>query len=226
MSKNYQDEKDIVIAIDGPSGTGKSTIAKLLADRLDCLYVDTGAMYRAVALLAKDQGVSTEDREALVRIAEEMELEYLNDSSGSRVLLQGKDVTEELRIPGVGEAASQLSRHPEVRSVLVDKQRQMGQQGRVVMEGRDIGTVVLPDADLKLFLDADSEERARRRHMQLKNKGIDVPVEGLSKQLSARDQRDSNRKTAPLQLAQGAVKIDTTHLGPDEVLHQILGLLP
>jgi cytidylate kinase len=210
-----------VIAIDGPSGVGKSTISRMLAKRLGFRYIDTGAMYRALAFWARHQGISLEDPIALSRLGKELDIVYTETPEGLRVLANGKDVTEELRKPGVGEDASLISRFPEVRQVLVEKQRLLGQRGGVVMEGRDIGSVVFPDADLKIFLDADVEERVRRRVLQWKTKGIEVPRERLKDEIQDRDARDSARETAPLKVAEGAVRIDTTHLTKEEVLDEI-----
>ncbi len=215
----------LVIAIDGPSGVGKSTIAQALAERLGCAYIDTGAMYRAVALLAGEKAVALDDPAGLASLGRTMELEFTVTGHGPGVTLNGADVTRSLRLPGLSEEASRLSRFPEVREILVEKQRELGRRGRVVMEGRDIGTVVLPDADLKVFLEAAAEERARRRYLQWKAKGIEVAQEELTREIVARDQRDKTRKVAPLVPADDAVVIDTTELTPEQVLGRVLDLL-
>jgi cytidylate kinase len=226
LSKSAKEERrGLVIAIDGPSGVGKSTIAQALADRTGCRYIDTGAMYRAVALLARQRSVSPDDAQGLAPLGRDMKIEFVEAAAGQGVHLNGEDVTLSLRLPGVSEEASRLSRHPELREVLVEKQRELGKQGRVVMEGRDIGTVVFPEADLKVFLDAKPEERGRRRYLQWKEKGIEVAPEQLTQEILSRDQRDQNRKVAPLLPAQDAVKIDTTRLDPGQVLDEILALL-
>ena len=226
MSKSADEERrGLVIAIDGPSGVGKSTIARSLAERMGCRYIDTGAMYRAVALLAKERAVSPDDARGLAPLGREMEIEFVETSAGPGIHLNGEDVTLSLRLPEVSEEASRLSRHPEVREVLLEKQREFGRRERVVMEGRDIGTVVFPEADLKVFLDAEPEERGRRRYLQWKEKGIEVAPEELTQEILSRDERDQTRRVAPLLPAQDAVKIDTTHLNPVQVLDKILGLL-
>jgi len=217
--------KGLVIAIDGPSGVGKSTISQSLAERLDCRYIDTGAMYRAVALLARARAVPLDDALGLADLGRDMKIEFIVTEEGSGVTLDGEDVTLSLRLPGVSEEASRLSRFPEVREVLVEKQRELGRQGKVVMEGRDIGTVVLPEADLKVFLDAEPEERARRRYLQWQEKGIEVEQEQLTREILSRDQRDKTRKVAPLVPAGDAALIDTTRLAPGQVLDRILALL-
>lgn len=217
--------KGLVIAIDGPSGVGKSTISQALAERLDCRYIDTGAMYRAVALLARARAVPPDDPLGLAGLGRNMEIEFIVTEEGSGVTLEGEDVTLSLRLPGVSEEASRLSRFPEVREVLVEKQRELGRQGKVVMEGRDIGTVVLPEADLKVFLDAEPEERARRRYLQWQEKGIEVEQEQLTREILLRDQRDKTRKVAPLVPAGDAALIDTTRLAPGQVLDRIFALL-
>ncbi len=225
MNKQTNDKTEIIVAIDGPSGVGKSTIARLLAKKLHCHYIDTGAMYRAVALMAQERNVSIEDSGALIPLGQEMKIEFIEEGEQCKIILAGKDVTEDLRRPGVGEAASRLSSLPDVRKVLVDKQRQFGQQGNIVMEGRDIGTVVFPDANLKIFLDADVQERARRRSAQFEQKGIKILEKQISQQISVRDHRDKTRKAAPLVPSHDAIAIDTTHLGINEVLDKIMSLL-
>lgn len=225
MKGQRSKRKGLVIAVDGPSGVGKSTISQALAERLDCRYIDTGAMYRAVALLARARAVSPEDPLGLAGLGRDMEIEFLVTEQGPGVTLDGDDVTLSLRLPGVSEEASRLSRFPEVREVLVERQRELGRQGKVVMEGRDIGTVVLPEADLKVFLDAEPEERAKRRYLQWKDKGIEVDQEQLTREILSRDQRDKTRRVAPLVPAGDAAVIDTTRLDPEQVLDRILGLL-
>lgn len=200
----------ISIAIDGPGGAGKSTIAKALAKKLGYIYVDTGALYRAIGLYMIKKGVDLKNVDAIVKKLDEVkvELKYVNDEQ--RVLLCGDDVSEDIRKPEVSMAASDVSAVPAVRDFLLGLQRKMANENNVIMDGRDIGTVVLPNAEIKLFLTASAEERAMRRYKELIEKGKDVEYETVYKELCERDYQDSHREIAPLKPADDATVIDTT----------------
>jgi CMP/dCMP kinase len=204
-----------VIAIDGPAAAGKSTIAKRIAARLGFTYIDTGAMYRAVALWVLRQGVSLSDMHRMEQLARAASIEL--EAGTSRVILNGEDVTDAIRSPEIAAAASQVAAIPGVRRALVDKQRAISTSASVVMEGRDIGTVVFPEADVKIFLDAEPGERVRRRAAE--GEGT---AEAIAEQIRERDERDRNRAESPLMQAPDAVYIDSTGLAPQEVEEAIL----
>jgi CMP/dCMP kinase len=209
----------IVVAIDGPAGAGKSTASRALAQRLGYGYVDTGAMYRAVGVLAAERGIGLEDEAALGRFVAGLSFE-LRDG-GTALAVDGRDVSAAIRRADAGELASRVSTRPVVRERLVALQRALGAGGGVVMEGRDIGTVVFPDAPVKLFLTAAPAERARRRATELRARGEQVDEAALAEELAARDRRDSGRAHAPLRPADDARIIDTTHLAFDEVVDRM-----
>lgn len=212
------------IAIDGPAGAGKSTVAKLVAKSLGYLYIDTGAMYRAVAWKASQLGVAFDDEKGLTAIAKTCDIRLVNRPDGYKVFCDGVDVSEEIRRPEIGKAASPVSAVLGVRQALVDKQKLMGEKGGVVMDGRDIGTKVLPDAACKIFLTASAGERAQRRVLELQNKGIEISYEEVLKEITERDERDSTRAHSPLMQADGAVLIDSTQYTIEQVVSQILSL--
>jgi cytidylate kinase len=209
----------IVVAIDGPAGAGKSTASRALAHRLGYGYVDTGAMYRAVGVLAAERGLALDDDAALGRLVGALSFE-LRDG-GTALVVDGRDVSAAIRRADAGELASRVSTRPVVRERLVALQRALGEAGGVVMEGRDIGTVVFPDAPVKLYLTAAPAERARRRAAELRARGEEVDEAALAADLEARDRRDSGREHAPLRPASDARLIDTTHLGLDEVVERM-----
>src|SRR6202051_1044158 len=212
----------LIIAIDGPAGAGKSTIASRLARRLGYVNLESGAMYRALALKAIEWDASFDDEDTLLKMAQNSQITLERSIGGNRVLLDGHDVSARIRERDVTEGASRVSVHPEVRAWMVARQREMGACGGVVMEGRDIGTKVFPDADLKIFLDADPVVREQRRMEQNKIKG--EVAANLAADLRERDRRDRTRAASPLRAADDAVVIDSTKLSEDEVLARVEGL--
>jgi cytidylate kinase len=212
----------LVIAIDGPVGAGKSTAARRLAEALGYLAIDSGTMYRALGWKAVRSGVDLRDPVRLARLASATEIRAISGPEGTRVLVDGMDVTAALRTPAIDEASSVVSTFPEVRGRLVALQRAMGEQGGVVMDGRDIGTVVFPDADLKFYLDADLEVRTRRRRQDLQGAGADAALEEVRAEVARRDQRDRSRPVSPLRMAPDAIRIDSSALDADEVLRVML----
>lgn len=212
----------IIIAIDGPAGAGKSTVAAHLAAHFGLLNLETGAMYRAFALKALNRQVAEDDASELERLAGETTVHLEPAPNGNRVFLDGADVTSQLRTPEVTEAASRISVHPPIRRWMVALQRELGRNGGVVMEGRDIGTAVFPDADVKVFLDASPEARSGRRYQQ---SGAATDAGQLSREMQERDQRDRSRADSPLRPAPGATVIDSTHLTLDEVVARVEALV-
>ena len=213
----------LVIAIDGPSGAGKSTAGRTLARRLGYTFLDTGAMYRALALKALRESVPLGAPEKLADLARRMRIDL--DVGGEVVTLDGEDVSSAIRTQEVSAAASRVSVHPQVRRLMVARQQELGRAGGVVLDGRDVGTVVFPDADLKFYVDADPRRRAARRHAELAAAGVDSDVGAIEREIRARDHADSTRPDSPLTRAPDAVYLDTTVLGPDEVVQRMAALV-
>ncbi|MBQ2798399.1 MAG: (d)CMP kinase [Ruminiclostridium sp.] len=203
---------NIAVAIDGPVGAGKSSIARQAAKKLDFIYVDTGAMYRGIGLYTVRKGVGTKDTGAVISLLPEIELDIKIIDGTQRVFLNGEDVSEDIRLPEISMAASDVSAIPEVRAFLLDLQRGFAKTNNVIMDGRDIGTVILPDAEVKIYLTADAEVRAKRRYDELIAKGKDVKYEDVLADLNQRDYNDMHREIAPLKVADDAVIADTTEL--------------
>lgn len=214
----------INVAIDGPAGAGKSSISKAVAAKLGCIYVDTGAMYRACALYAIEKGIKITE-EALKPHLDDIKISIEYNADGQRIILNGEDVSSRIREADVSIGASDIAVIPIVRLKLVDLQREMARENSVVMDGRDIGTYVLPDAEVKLFLTASIEERARRRLAELEAKGTVADFETVKKDMAYRDKNDSEREFAPLRQAEDAVLLDTTELSFDEVVGKVLEII-
>lgn len=204
-------DKHFSIAIDGPSGAGKSTLAKLCAESLGFLYVDTGAIYRTVGVFVKNAGLGSKDEAGITALLPKIDINMRHDENGlQRMILNGKDVTDEIRLPEISIYASDVSAIPSVRAFLLDMQRHLAETHNVIMDGRDIGTVVLPNAELKIFLTAAPEERAQRRYDELLLRGVTTSYDEVLRDIEYRDRNDTMRSTAPLRPADGAVILDTT----------------
>lgn len=217
--------RELIIAIDGPSGAGKSTLSKLLACRLGYVNIDTGAMYRAVALAASRKGIDPADAAALERLCTKLEIVFARTPERERVLLDGEDVSAAIRTPEISLLTSRISACPAVRQSMVERQRKMGENGGVVLEGRDIGTVVFPYADVKFFLIAGAGERGRRRYEELREKGLEVDLAQTIAEVESRDAADSAREHAPLIQSPDAIAIDSTRLSIEQVLAEMLRII-
>lgn len=214
------------IAIDGPSGAGKSSLARRLANELGFIYVDTGAIYRCVGLAAYRRGLDTKDADAITAMLPEIKIEMRYNAEGEqRMFLDGEDVSAEIRLPEVSICASNVSALPAVRAYLLEMQRHMARTHNVIMDGRDIGTVVLPDAELKIFLTANAEARARRRLLELQGKGIEADYAEVLRDIEYRDKQDSGRKTAPLRAADDAVHVDTSSIDFEQSAALLRGIV-
>lgn len=214
--------KGLIIAIDGPAGAGKSTISTRLAEKLNYLYIDTGAMYRAVACLVWQQQLDATDETALTALCRDLQIDLMPQPQGLQVLINDEDVTEQIRTPEISRLTPVVAASPTVRACLLRAQRKLGKKGGVVLEGRDIGTVVFPDAQVKFYLVASAEERGRRRYDELRQKGVEADLEQTIEAVRERDEADMNRTEAPLKQAEDAVVIDSTRLTIDEVLSEML----
>lgn len=215
-----------VLTIDGPSGAGKGTISRIIARRMGWHYLDSGALYRAVGVAASWADIDTSDASALVRCTFDTHVQFVEQGDAMRVMVNGTDATDELRLETTGALASAIAAIPEVRAALKERQRAFRELPGLVADGRDMGTVIFPDASYKVFLTASAEERAERRHKQLKDKGVSVNFDDLLREIMARDARDAQRAVAPLRPADDAVLIDTSGIGIDDVVARVLGLLP
>ena len=215
-----------VLTIDGPSGAGKGTISRIVARRLGWHYLDSGALYRAVGVAASWADIDTSDASALVRCTFDTHVQFVEQSESMRVMVNGTDATDELRLETTGALASAIAAIPEVRAALKERQRAFRELPGLVADGRDMGTVIFKDAPYKVFLTASAEERAERRHKQLKDKGVSVNFDDLLREIMARDARDAQRTVAPLKPADDAVLIDTTGIGIDDVVARVMDLLP
>ena len=213
------------IAIDGPAGAGKSTIAKLLASKLNYIYVDTGAMYRAMAVHFSKNNVNPLDEMEVDRAVQDVDIQIQYDNGVQQVILNGENVTGLLRTEETGKMASQTSKYQSVRTKLVDLQRKLSKTSDVIMDGRDIGTVVLPDANVKIYLTAGSDVRAKRRYDELTAKGISCNLQKIEKDIIERDERDMNREIAPLRQADDAVLVDSSYMTIEEVAEKIISLI-
>ena len=216
-----------VLTIDGPSGSGKGTISRAVAERLGWHYLDSGALYRAVGLAAAWESLDLSDAEAVAQCAARTEIRFETQGGGEpHVIVNGKDATHQLRMETAGAAASAIAAHPPVRAALVDLQHRFRRSPGLVADGRDMGTVIFPDAPYKVFLTASAEERAQRRYKQLKEKGVSVNLAGLLHEIAARDERDAGRAVAPLKPAEDAVIVDSTGTPITEVIERVLAVLP
>lgn len=221
-----QTDKHISIAIDGPAGAGKSTLAKKTAEAFGYIYVDTGAIYRTVGLAARRAGVASKDTEGVTALLPGLDIELRHNEKGEqRMYLMGEDVSDQIRTPEISIYASDVSAMPSVRAFLLEMQRKLAREHSVVMDGRDIGTVVLPNADLKVFLTASAEARAGRRLLELREKGIQTSFEEVLRDIRYRDENDSSRAAAPLRAAEDAVLLDTTDLSLSESVDAMLELV-
>lgn len=216
------ENKTITVAIDGPAAAGKSTVAKIVAEKLSCIYIDTGAMYRAITWKALKNDVNVNEEAALVKLLETTIMELKQGRDGQLVFIDGQDVTTAIRSNEVTNAVSYVAKHPLIRKEMVRRQQLLAKEKDVVMDGRDIGTHVLPDAEVKIFLVASVEERAKRRYEENKRKGIHTEFNELKKEIEQRDELDSKREISPLIKAEDAVEIDTTSLTIEEVAERIL----
>ncbi len=215
-----------IITIDGPSGSGKGTVSRLLADKLSFQYLDSGALYRVLSIAATRRNVDTANKVELSLIAEHMDVIFKTSAQGTfDILLEGENVTSDVRTETTGALASQLAAYPEVRDALMKRQRLFARGNGLVADGRDMGTVVFPAADLKIYLTASIDERAKRRHKELIEKGEDVSLRALAEQVKARDERDINREVSPLVAATDAIKLDTSNMSALEVLDTVLHMI-
>ena len=210
--------ENIIIAVDGPAGAGKSTIAKIIAKRLNINYIDTGAMYRAVALSAKRNNIKTTEIDSLMNMIDKMEMHFENDD----LILNGVNIQDEITLPEISEIVSQYASIPEVRSKLVVLQRKMSEKYNVIMDGRDIGTTILPNAEVKIYLTASADTRAKRRALEYEQKGESFDLDQIRKDIIERDERDMNREISPLKQADDAVLVDSSEMGIDQVVDAIL----
>ena len=218
-------KKQMNIAIDGPAGAGKSTVAKMVAVQLSFIYIDTGAMYRALTFAAMKNNADIESGKELIELLHDTEFELVNNNDGQQIFVNKQNVTDEIRFSAVSNKVSYVAKHPEIREEMVRRQQLLAEQGGTVMDGRDIGTAVLPQAELKIFLTASVNERAKRRHEELLSKDQPSDLEILKEEIRKRDKIDSERETAPLKKAEDAVEINSTSMSINEVVKSILSLV-